>query len=54
MVRVYRGDDGGPRCSVLGLRVHHGLCGALCVLVGALLLWHDRSDARSWLALRTP
>jgi hypothetical protein len=38
----------GPRTHVLGRRVHHGLAGAWLALLGIVLMWHDRRDARDW------
>lgn len=32
------------RVHVLGFRLHHGLVGALAVVVGAALVVHDRAD----------
>ena len=39
-----------------GRRTHHGFVGALLATVGGVLMWHDRRDARVWLAdfLRHP
>jgi hypothetical protein len=48
-VRLYRGDDGGLRVVLVGLRVHHGLCGVVLAFSGVALAWHDRRDMRRWL-----
>lgn len=34
----------GPRVYVRGRRIHHGLAGAVLVVVGAVLCLHDRRD----------
>lgn len=57
---IIRRHPSGPRCWVVGQRVHHGATG--CVLLAAALLLrrrallaaglvlcaHDRADARVW------
>lgn len=35
---------GNRRVYLAGLRIHHGLAGALLVTAGAFLAWHDRHD----------
>lgn len=32
------------RVWVLGLRIHHGAFGFLLLVIGTLLVWHDRRD----------
>jgi hypothetical protein len=43
-VRLLDIDAEKRRVHVLGLRVHHGLVGVGAVLVGAILIAHDRAD----------
>lgn len=52
----------GPRCWVLGQRVHHGTTGLALIaagiatrkralsVIGLALIAHDRADARRWFA----
>jgi len=59
-VKVLR-PPSGPRVYVLGLRLHHGLSGALLVSMGLIrrdrrlvgaglaMVVHDRADYRIWL-----
>lgn len=61
MIRI-RSYPGGPRCWVLGQRVHHGSVGCVLVLglfrhhtrvaalLGVGLALHDRRDWRVWFA----
>lgn len=34
----------GPRVYVLGLRIHHGLAGAVAFYFGIRAMWSDRAD----------
>jgi hypothetical protein len=33
-------------------RCHHGGVGCVVMVLGVLLAWHDRKDAREWFALK--
>lgn len=57
---IVRNYPEGPRCWILGQRVHHGLTGLVIavalrrhrrlVLLGLALCAHDRHDWRRWVA----
>lgn len=45
VIEVYRVEGApGRRVTVLGARVHHGLCGVVLLGVGIALALHDRRD----------
>lgn len=49
MIRaLVRVDRRLRRVYVAGLRLHHGTVGASLVLVGSVLMAHDRRDLRDW------
>lgn len=64
---IVRSYPSGPRCWIVGQRVHHGATGAamvaagimarqpLVVAAGLMLCAHDRHDWRTWFVReRTP
>jgi hypothetical protein len=38
-------DQRRRRLWLLGARIHHGAAGAVLMMLGGVLMWHDRRDA---------
>jgi hypothetical protein len=43
LVRITR-DLTGPRLYIGRWHVHHGLQGLVMIAIGAVLVWHDKTD----------